>query len=193
MWLPPRLLNLILGVAAPINDSGNFTTVLNEAVITTVLNEAVIPVRKKGPIQCCALDLLSQINNVMRCFVVVARALALGHAHSLMLTEDGSVWATGLNLYGQLGDGSTTTRRTFTKVISSDAQAVAAGLYHSLVLKRDGSIWATGFNFFGQLGDGSGLDKSSFVQVIASGGKAMSAGNDHSIVLSLDGTVWATG
>ena len=37
---------------------------------------------------------------------VAPGGLALGAGHSLMLKIDGSVWATGVNQYGQLGDGS---------------------------------------------------------------------------------------
>ena len=36
--------------------------------------------------------------------------LALGEKHSMILKADGSVWATGRNEYGQLGDGTTSDR-----------------------------------------------------------------------------------
>ena len=36
--------------------------------------------------------------------------VAAGAQHSLFLANDGSLWATGLNNDGQLGDGSTVTR-----------------------------------------------------------------------------------
>ena len=34
-----------------------------------------------------------------------AQAIATGNAHSMVLKTDGTVWATGWNDYGQLGDG----------------------------------------------------------------------------------------
>jgi alpha-tubulin suppressor-like RCC1 family protein len=38
------------------------------------------------------------------------QAVALGGGHTLGVKEDGSVWAWGVNSYGQLGDGTTTDR-----------------------------------------------------------------------------------
>ena len=43
-------------------------------------------------------------------------AVAAGYQHSVALKQDGSVWATGWNHYGQLGDGSTNTSRSFVSV-----------------------------------------------------------------------------
>ena len=43
-------------------------------------------------------------------------AVSAGYQHSLALKEDGSVWATGWNGNGQLGDGTTTNRNTFVEV-----------------------------------------------------------------------------
>ena len=83
-----------------------------------------------------------------------------------MITKtDGSVWATGKNKFGQLGDGSTKDRHSFAQVIPSGVKAVATGDSHSMVLKQDGSVWATGKNDNGQLGDGSTTESNSFTQI----------------------------
>ena len=79
-----------------------------------------------------------------------AETVAAGNQHSVMLKVDGSVWAAGCNLYGQLGDGSTRNSYLFVLVMSDGVRKVAAGAFHSMALKRDGSIWATGWNKFGQ-------------------------------------------
>jgi YD repeat-containing protein len=39
-------------------------------------------------------------------------AIAGGYFHTIALKNDGTVWAWGYNGYGQLGDGTTTTRTT---------------------------------------------------------------------------------
>ena len=77
---------------------------------------------------------------------------SLGGQHSVLLKRDGSVWTTGENHRGQLGDGSAIDKKKFSKVISGGALAVAAGNLHSLVIKSDGSVWGAGCNIFGQLG-----------------------------------------
>ena len=71
----------------------------------------------------------------------------------MVVKQDGSLWATGYNAQGQLGDGSNTNRNTFKEVMTG-VKAVTAGSYHTMVLKQDGSLWATGYNKNGQLGDG---------------------------------------
>ena len=123
-----------------------------------------------------------------------AKAVAAGASHSLLLTQDGSVWSTGRNVFGQLGDdGLHTGTQSFVQVIPNDATAVAAGARHSLVVMRDGSVWTTGFNLYGQLGDGSTIHRSRFVQVVSGGADAVAAGSEHSMVLMQDGSVWTTG
>ena len=114
----------------------------------------------------------------------------MGYHHSMVLKKDGTVWATGWNKYGQLGDGSTIDRSNFVKV-SSDAIALAAGECHSMVLKRDGTVWATGWNKNGQLGKASTIEPT-FIKV-SSDVIAVAAGSYHSMVLKKEGSLWATG
>ena len=131
-----------------------------------------------------------KVNNIMG-----AEAVAAGSYHAMVMSHDGSVWTTGWNMYGQLGDGSTEDSTGFREVISGGVEAVAAGDGHSIVVKQDGSVWAVGRNSNGQLGDGSTVDRSTFVRTTMSGVSALgvTAGGDHSMVLKQDGSVWATG
>ena len=80
-------------------------------------------------------------------------ALAAGLEHTLSVMRDDSLWATGCNLNGQLGDGSTTRRSTFVQVISGGIDASTADTKHNMVLKQDGSVWDTGENKYDQLGE----------------------------------------
>ena len=120
--------------------------------------------------------------------------------HTLLLRNDGTVWAAGSNAFGQLGlyPQSNIGIVDFVEVVSGGAKAVAAGGKHSIVLKQngnltDGSVWSAGRNRFGQLGDGSNIDRHSFVQVIPSDARAVAAGKKHSLVVMRDGSVLATG
>ena len=80
--------------------------------------------------------------------------------HSLALQSDGSLWAWGDNIFGQLGDNNPPTPSSVPEQILADSgyafTAVSAGDDdHSLAIKNDGSLWAWGSNSCGQLGDGT--------------------------------------
>jgi alpha-tubulin suppressor-like RCC1 family protein len=96
-----------------------------------------------------------------------ARAIAAARWHSLVLLDDGAVMAFGRNTFGQLGDGSITSRSTPVPVAlgGRSAQAIAAGDSHSFALLNDGTVLAFGYNRVGQLGDGSTTDRSTPVPV----------------------------
>lgn len=121
--------------------------------------------------------------------------VAAGDRFLVTLRDDGTVWAWGLNEYGQLGDGTTTDRHTPVQVSGlSDIVSVAAGSYHAAALKDDGTVWAWGRNNWGQLGDGTTTDRWTPVQVSGlSGAAAVDAGFIHTAALKADGTVWAWG
>ena len=62
--------------------------------------------------------------------------------HNLALKDDHSLWAWGLNMFGQLGDG-TTDNRSVPVMISMDRdwQTIAAGSHCSYALKSNGTLW----------------------------------------------------
>src|SRR5204863_462718 len=71
-------------------------------------------------------------------------AIAAGCNHSLALKSDGTVWAWGYNVYGQLGNsannGTDNPNPTPTLVSGlSGVIAIAGGGNHSLALKSDGT------------------------------------------------------
>ncbi|HYV91991.1 MAG TPA: T9SS type A sorting domain-containing protein [Chitinophagales bacterium] len=124
--------------------------------------------------------------------------IAGGSYHSLALKNDGTVWAWGDNLFGDLGDGSSGVYaysyvpvqvNSLTGII-----AIGAGADYSVALKNDGSVWAWGWDKYGQLGNGDTTDSNVPVQVSSlTGITAISIGWGHSLALKNDGTVWAWG
>ncbi|WP_052295857.1 fimbrillin family protein [Parasphaerochaeta coccoides] len=121
-------------------------------------------------------------------------------SHTMILKKDSTLWATGYNQYGSLGDGTTTNRSTPVQVkdnaggFMTDVKAVSAGVYHTMILQKDGTLWATGRNNFGQLGVGEANTYTTSIPVqVMTDVAAVSAGNSHTIILKTDGTLWATG
>lgn len=132
------------------------------------------------------------------------QALAMGNEFSIVLKGEGTVWTTGRNNEGQLGDGTDEDRLGFVQArdesgFITGVKSVAAGNEHSIVLKGDGTVWLAGKNDKGQLGDGTQEDRLTFVQAKDSSGnlitdaQAVSAGRSHSLVVKNDGTVWSAG
>lgn len=128
---------------------------------------------KFTPVQVCA----SRESDPCKNFLTGIIALSSGHAHSLALKKDGTVWAWGDNEIGQLGDGTTEQRTTPVPICESgatdctvesqniltDVIAIAGGAWHSIALKSDGTVWAWGLNGVGQLGVGdANLDTCSY-------------------------------
>ena len=60
------------------------------------------------------------------------KAVAAGYAHTMALKQDGSVWATGWNNYGQLGDGTKTDRSAHALLYSFLFSVVSASFFASV-------------------------------------------------------------
>jgi alpha-tubulin suppressor-like RCC1 family protein len=131
--------------------------------------------------------------------------VSMGCSHALYLHSDGTVWASGWNNFGQLGDGSSESTTTATQVLGlTDVVAVAAGCYHSLALESDGTVWLWG-QYQGVTtsnppdGTCPGLGSSvpCFLHptqwVGPAGITQIAAGTLDEVALATDGTVYAGG
>ena len=118
-------------------------------------------------------------------------SVAAGADHTMYVKTDGTLWATGSNAQGQLGNGGNSTSTTPVQVATGVA-SVAAGRVHTMYVKTDGTLWAMGDNRYGQLGDGTTTNRSSAVRV-ATGVASLAAGGDHTMYVKTDGTLWAMG
>lgn len=133
------------------------------------------------------------------------RAVAGGQLHSLALTESGEVLAWGMNMNGQLGDGTQTNRVYPVTVIDgtgaplSGVKLLSAKGYNSRALKTDNTLWAWGDNYSGQLGTGNYNMSTRAVPVLGPDGqpfgdvKDMAAGFLHTVAVKNDGTLWTWG
>jgi alpha-tubulin suppressor-like RCC1 family protein len=119
--------------------------------------------------------------------------ISAGYEHSLFLKSDGSLWAMGFNLTGQLGDGTLNQATNRPEQIVRNVVAISAGFYHSLFVETNGSLWAMGYNNEGELGDGTKTAKATPEQIVASNVVTVAAGQYDSLFIKTDGSLWAMG
>ena len=124
--------------------------------------------------------------------------IAAGDAHSLAIKTDGTLWAWGFNLFGQLGNGLNTIRLAPTQIgIATDWSQIAGGDGHTVALKTNGTIWTWGDNQYLQLGNGTsgpGTNTNVPAQLgTATDWVKVATGEYHSFAIKTDGTLWAWG
>lgn len=109
-----------------------------------------------------------------------------------MLKEGGTVWVWGLNMYGQLGIGSTEDKYRPVQLNISDVEILSPGSTHTFVIKTDGTLWAWGRNYRGELGDGTTTQRETPIQILSNVRQVFGRFN-HTMVIKKDGTVWGWG
>jgi alpha-tubulin suppressor-like RCC1 family protein len=130
------------------------------------------------------------------CIATVAE-VSVGNQHTCARKTDGTLWCWGSDVYGQIGDGSTTSPKSTVQVtaLGTSVAQVAAGQLHTCARKTDGTLWCWGSNGNGQLGDGTTTQRTSPVQVTSLGTSVASVavGYAFTCAVKTDATVWCWG
>jgi hypothetical protein len=119
-------------------------------------------------------------------------AIASGARHTCALLTTGGLKCWGSNLYGQLGNGTSSPSPVTTPVnvsgLSSGVASVATGGFHSCATSTSGAARCWGWNAFGQLGDGTFIDRSTptIMSGLASDVASITAGGSHTCVIMTD-------
>jgi alpha-tubulin suppressor-like RCC1 family protein len=83
------------------------------------------------------------------------RSIQASGYHSVILKDDGTVWTTGRNNAGQLGDGNKTNRSLWEKVNELPSiVSVTSKSDHTLAIDKKGAVWGWGYNKKGQICEG---------------------------------------
>jgi alpha-tubulin suppressor-like RCC1 family protein len=100
----------------------------------------------------------------------------------------GTLWAWGDNTYGELGDGTFTSRSTAMRVAGlANVVQVANSGSHAVAVKGDGTVWTWGSNNWGQLGDATNTGRTTPIQSQLSLTTAVGAGSFFTLALQSPG------
>jgi alpha-tubulin suppressor-like RCC1 family protein len=127
------------------------------------------------------------------------RVVSEGGSSSLGIAVNGTVWAWGDNMFGELGNGSTDDSTVPVEVsVPSGVEFVKvdSGGGSNLALDASGHAWAWGDNSGGELGNGTMTERHLPVRVHLPSGvtlRSISAGGYHSMALDSQGRVWQWG
>jgi alpha-tubulin suppressor-like RCC1 family protein len=130
---------------------------------------------------------------------VTPLAIAGGYESAYAIGSDGNLYAWGDNVYGELGNGSTTNSDTPVVVSLPSGvtpKTIAGGGGAGYAIGSNGSLYAWGYNIYGQLGDGSTTNSDTPVPVSLPSGvtaKAVTGGGGFAHAIGSDGKLYGWG
>jgi len=128
-----------------------------------------------------------------------------GIDHWCAVKTDGTVWCWGNNTYGQIGDGTTTTRNPPVQIqLDGYVESMALGYYNTCAILNGGHVKCWGQNYYGQVGNGrAAIEKITlptdlwYSNPLLSGElnafKKIEIGAAHTCGLTITGNVWCWG
>jgi len=121
--------------------------------------------------------------------------VSTAYGHSVAIKKDGTIWAWGFNIFGQLGNGNKTDMTVPTQIgTENNWTMITAGKYHTSALNKNGTIWTWGKNNYGQLGIGNYIDMSIPKQIgLDTNWIYVNSGNDFSLAINNKGQLFSWG
>lgn len=194
------------GSALDYPDSRAFTTLGNGIKKIACGNKHVVVLTDNGKVYGCGdnndfkqlgLSSTTSMSNVLvELPIDDAKDIACGSFHTMVVKNNGDLYACGKNGDAQLGLGDKADRAVFTKVDITDVVQVECGIRHTVIIKNNGEAYACGFNSSNNsLGTS---DNSTYVMKLTKmkdidNIKKVSCGYDSTLILKNDGTVYGCG
>lgn len=123
--------------------------------------------------------------------------VSCGDFFTILVGANNRLYGLGINNYGQVGIGNTTSSISALTQCSSSVlfSKVSCGLSFTLALSLNGDVYSWGRNVYGQLGLGNTNDISVPTLISSNGSNVVdiACGNNHAIVLKSNGTLWGCG
>ena len=111
-----------------------------------------------------------------------------------IIKTDGTMWMTGRNPTGQLGQNNTTSYSSPVQIPGTTwAKTNIGGNNFTGAIKTDGTLWMWGYNNYGQLGINDKTDYSSPKQVPGTTWRSVTGNYQSTVATKTDGTLWSWG
>jgi len=141
-------------------------------------------------------------------FLTDVKSVVAGAYSVTAVKNDGTAWAWGYNIYGQVGSDNSNNFTYPTQVENSDGTGFLTGVASvalddttTYAVKTDGTAWAWGYNGYGNLGTGVSTYSVSLPQQIKNsdgsgfltGVSSISSKSLYALATKTDGSVWGWG
>ena len=120
---------------------------------------------------------------------------SVGLDFALFLANDGKLYTSGFNNYGQIGDGTKTNKSSPILLTGNTWKSIEAGSYFAAAISNDNRLWMWGNNSVGNLGNLSITNTSSPVQTAynTTDWSMVSCGYGFVAALKTDNSLWTWG
>ncbi|MBI4681978.1 MAG: PKD domain-containing protein, partial [Nitrospirae bacterium] len=116
-----------------------------------------------------------------------------GH-HTVAIKSNGTLWAWGRNVEGEIGDGTFVQKDLPVQIGTNNTWvSIALGSHDTIALRSDGTLWGWGDNSSGQLGFSTPYSFNTPTQLTGNNYIAVASGHDNTAAIKADGTLWTWG
>jgi alpha-tubulin suppressor-like RCC1 family protein len=120
--------------------------------------------------------------------------VSTARSHTLSVRRDGSLWGWGLNMDGELGDGTREERKAPVRIGKERWRTVVTGALRTAGIRADGTLWVWGWRARGGDGGGDGDVVTSPLQLGSDTNWAqLSFSGGHLLAIKTDGSLWSYG
>lgn len=116
----------------------------------------------------------------------------IGYNRTGVITEDGSLYMWGYNLYYEIGNGTRENQIIPVKVMDN-VEFVSLGYQHSGAITEDGSLYMWGSNEYGQIGNGTSGGYQTTPVKILDNVESVTLRNKYSGAITKDGSLYMWG